>query len=72
MRRLFSFLVLALLGVVEALSSSGRRLLIVVEETAEKAKYSTFWGDLEGLSTVQKEYHRALLQVNQSTLLILW
>lgn len=53
MRRLFSFLVLALLGVVQALSSSGRRLLIVLEEASEKAKYSTFWEDLEGLSTIQ-------------------
>lgn len=48
MRWLFSFLALALVGLVQALSSSGNRLLVVVEEAAEKAKYSTFWSDLEG------------------------
>lgn len=53
MRWLLSFLVLALLGLVQAFSSSGNRLLVVIEEVAEKAKYSTFWGDLEGLSTTQ-------------------
>ncbi|OCK79958.1 Dolichyl-diphosphooligosaccharide-protein glycosyltransferase 48kDa subunit [Lepidopterella palustris CBS 459.81] len=47
MKWLFSFLVLALLGVVHALSSSGSRLLVVLEEPAEKDKYSEFWGDLE-------------------------
>lgn len=53
MRWLFSILVLALVGFVQALSSSGSRLLIVVEEVAERAKYSTFWGDLEGLSILR-------------------
>ncbi len=57
---LISFLVLALLGCVQALSSSGSRLLIVVEEAAERAKYSTFWGDLEGLSILRHNNVRAL------------
>ncbi|KAF2807227.1 Dolichyl-diphosphooligosaccharide-protein glycosyltransferase 48kDa subunit [Mytilinidion resinicola] len=48
MRWLFSFLVLALLGAVQALSSSGSRLLVVLEELAEKDKYSEFWDDLRG------------------------
>jgi len=47
MRWLFSFLLLALLGVVQALSSSGNRLLVVLEELAEKDKYSEFWKDLQ-------------------------
>jgi hypothetical protein len=48
MRWFLSFLVLALLGVVQALSSSGSRLLVVIEELAEKDKYSKFWDDLTG------------------------
>lgn len=51
MKLLFSWLLLALLGVVSALSSSGSRLLVVLEETGEKDKYSQFWGDLEGKRT---------------------
>ena len=47
MRWLFSFLLLALLGVVQALSSSGARLLVVLEELTEKDKYSEFWEDLQ-------------------------
>lgn len=48
MRWLFSFLLLALLSLVQALSSSGSRLLVVIEEAAEKEKYSQFLGGLEG------------------------
>ena len=46
-RRLFSCL-LVLAGLGHAVSSTGNRLLVVTEEAAEKAKYSKFWGDLEG------------------------
>jgi hypothetical protein len=49
MRRLLSFLLLGLLSLTQALSSSGNRLLVVIEEAAEKDKYSQFWGDLEGM-----------------------
>jgi hypothetical protein len=48
MRLFLSFLVLAFLGLVQALSSSGSRLLIVLEEAADKALFSKFWADLEG------------------------
>lgn len=48
MRWFLSFLLLGLLGVVQALSSSGSRLLVVLEELAEKEKYSNFLADLEG------------------------
>jgi len=52
MRSLLSFLLLGLLGLVHALRSSGSRLLVVIEEVAEKEKYSTLWGDLEGRWTL--------------------
>jgi len=50
MRWNLSFLLLGLLSLTRALSSSGNRLLVVIEEAAEKDKYSQFWGDLEGMS----------------------
>jgi len=57
MRWLLSLLVAALLGLAQALSSSGRRLLVVIEEASEKAKYSTFWGDLEGMFNSAKIFY---------------
>ena len=48
MRWCLSFLSFCFLGVVHALSSSGSRLLVVLEEAAQKDLYSTFWSDLEG------------------------
>jgi oligosaccharyltransferase complex subunit beta len=48
MRLFLSFLVLAFLGLVQALSSSGSRLVVVLEEAADKALFSKFWADLEG------------------------
>lgn len=41
-------MILTLLGLAQAISNSGNRLLVVIEEAAEKDKYSKFWGDLEG------------------------
>lgn len=49
MRLFVSLLIFGLLALIEAISSSGNRLLVVIEEAAEKAKYSTLWKDLEGL-----------------------
>jgi hypothetical protein len=47
MRWLLSFLLLGFWGAcVHALSSSGSRLLVVLEE--DKSLYSTFWADLKG------------------------
>ena len=46
MRWLFSFLVLALLGAVQALSSSGSRLLVILEEESERENYSVLLEDL--------------------------
>ncbi|PGH16767.1 hypothetical protein AJ80_05082 [Polytolypa hystricis UAMH7299] len=48
MRWLFSLLLLGLLGAVSAVSSAGNRLLVVLEEAAEKDLFSTLWSDLEG------------------------
>jgi len=49
MRWLQSILLLPLLGLVSALSSTGKRLLVVQEEASEKSKYSEFWDDLSGM-----------------------
>jgi len=49
MRYLLVPLLLALLGIVRALSSAGDRLLVVLEEESEKASFSQFWADLEGV-----------------------
>ncbi|KAL2822204.1 Dolichyl-diphosphooligosaccharide--protein glycosyltransferase subunit WBP1 [Aspergillus cavernicola] len=43
-----SLLLFGFLAAVNALSSSGNRLLVVLEDAEEKGSYSTLWGDLEG------------------------
>lgn len=48
MRSLVSFLLLLLAAVAQAVSSRGERLLVVLDDVAEKAGYSKFFGDLEG------------------------
>ena len=48
MRVLLSILVLGLLGIASAISTSGNRLLVILEELAEKDKYSKFFGGLTG------------------------
>ncbi len=45
-----SLLLLSLLGLAQALSSSGSRLLVLLDELSERDKYSQFWEDLESLS----------------------
>lgn len=52
MRWLVYSCLLALLALVQALSSSGNRLLVVIEEAAEKEIYSHFWDDLEGIRLI--------------------
>jgi oligosaccharyltransferase complex subunit beta len=49
MRWLLSFLLLTLLGVASARSIAGPRLLVVLEDAAEKEQYGVFLGDLEGM-----------------------
>lgn len=48
MRWCLSFLLLCFLAVVHAVSSSGNRLVVILEEAAEKELYSSFWEDLQG------------------------
>lgn len=40
-------LLLGLVGIAAALSASGNRLLVILEEEGERSKYSQFWLDLE-------------------------
>ncbi|PLB37953.1 dolichyl-diphosphooligosaccharide-protein glycotransferase [Aspergillus candidus] len=47
MRWCLSILLFSFLAVAHALSSSGNRLLVVLEDADDKGLYSTFWGDLE-------------------------
>lgn len=50
MRSFLSFLLLGFWGAcVHALSSSGSRLLVVLEQ--DKSLYSNLWADLEGMQT---------------------
>lgn len=51
MRWCLTLLSFCFLAVVHALSSSGSRLLVVLEDAAEKELYSKLWGDLEGTLT---------------------
>lgn len=47
MRSIFLGLFLGLLSFVSALSAAGSKLLVVVDDETDKAKYSTFWSDLQ-------------------------
>lgn len=47
MKSFLSLLLLGLISLVQALSSTGNRLLVVLEEASDKSKYSAFFGDLE-------------------------
>jgi hypothetical protein len=49
MRNLLSLLLLSLLGLVHAISIAGDRLLVVLEDESQKASFSQFWADLEGM-----------------------
>jgi hypothetical protein len=49
MRWIFSFLLLVATAVVQAVSSSGNKLLVVLEELADKSKYSRYLSNLEGM-----------------------
>ena len=53
MRWLLSFLVLAIAAVASAKSFTGNRLLVVLEEQAEREKYSVFLEDLAGKCDLQ-------------------
>lgn len=51
MKTFLSFFVLLLAAVVQAVSSTGSRLLVVLDDAADKGKYSTFFGDLKGMDS---------------------
>ena len=53
---------LTLLSIVQAISSSGNRVLIVIEEASEKEKFSQFWGDLEGAAQTRCPVPQVLTQ----------
>jgi hypothetical protein len=55
MRWLLSLLVLAIVAVVRAASFTGNRLLVVLDEQAEREKYSVFLEDLEGKCSLSHE-----------------
>lgn len=62
MRWLLSFLLLGLLSVVQALSSSGNKLLVLLDDAAEKSKYSKYIADLEGMDNLAQNWlHRILI-----------
>lgn len=56
MRWCLALLVCCFLAAVNALSSSGSRLLVVLDDTAEKGIYSTLWSDLEGNSALLDDH----------------
>ena len=41
----------SVIGLVQAISAVGDRVLVVLEDSSEKALYSQFWSDLECKST---------------------
>jgi hypothetical protein len=47
---------LVVVGVVQAKSAVGDRVLVVLEDQSEKALYSHFWADLECMSERPMEY----------------
>ena len=49
MKSLFTLLVLLLAAVVRAVSSTGSRLLVILDDVTDKADYSTFFGDLSSM-----------------------
>jgi len=51
MKSFLSFCFLLLVTLVSAISSTGDRLLAVLDDVAEKAGYSKFLGDLESQNT---------------------
>lgn len=53
-------LFLGLLSFVSALSATGSKLLVVLEEDSEKSKYSQFWTDLEGEQRINSKLNRSI------------
>jgi oligosaccharyltransferase complex subunit beta len=49
-KTLLSLLALVSTVVVEARSSTGQRVLVVIEHALNRAEYSKFWDSLQGMS----------------------
>lgn len=47
-------LLLGLLGLAQALSATGNRLLVVLDDDADKDKYTKFWSDLSGKARARR------------------
>lgn len=54
MKFFLSFFFLLLAALASAISSTGDRLLAVLDDVSEKASYSKFLGDLESAHTIPK------------------
>ena len=50
MRLLSHLLLVVCLSIVQAVSSGGNKLLVILEDVTEKSKYSKYLGDIEGMS----------------------
>ena len=48
MRWFSAFLLFTSIELALAIGRTGSRLLVVIEEAAERAKYATLWNDLKG------------------------
>lgn len=55
MQSILSIAILLLAAVVSAVSTTGNRLLVVLDNVAEKDSYKQFFGDLTGKKGKQKK-----------------
>lgn len=44
-------LLVGIVGFVSARSAEGSKLLVVIDEDADKTRYSQFWTDLQGMNS---------------------
>lgn len=65
MRWYLALLVSAFAAAVNALSSSGSRLLVVLDDTTDKSAYSILWSDLEGNQYQCKAYELLLTLIHR-------
>lgn len=58
MRSFLSTAVLLFAAVASAVSTAGNRLLVVLDDVADKDNYKQFFGDLAGKSVLEAQYLR--------------
>lgn len=56
MRWLLSLLLLGIASVVQAVSHSGNRLLVLLDDLADKSKYSKYFQDIEGIGNLLLQF----------------